>query len=64
MMLMFLLFSLGLLVCNAVYCVLKIVTDFKCSQQAAGVWGLVALAGTLMALTAITWGLLASLARY
>lgn len=63
-MLYFLLISLALLVCNAIYCARKMVADFKGSEPAAGIWGLLALAGALMALTGLTWGLLASLAHY
>lgn len=63
-MLAFLLISLVLLVCSAIYCLRRIVADFKCSKQAEAIWGLFALAGALMALTELTWGLLASLAHY
>ena len=63
-MLPFLLISMALLVCNAIYCSRKMFADFKGAEPAAGVWGLLALSGALMALTGLIWGLLASLAHY
>ncbi|MCX8477706.1 MAG: hypothetical protein MT490_18100 [Sphingomonas sp.] len=41
-MLYFLLISLALLVCNAIYCARKMVADFNGSEPAAGIWGLLA----------------------
>jgi len=44
-----LLISFALLVCSAIYCSQKMVADFR-RTKLAGIWGLVALAGTLSAL--------------
>jgi hypothetical protein len=62
--LIIILISLALMVCNAIYCVQKIIVDFKHSKQIDAVCGLFALTGTLAALIALTWMALASLAYY
>ena len=58
------LLSLALLACNVIYCAQRTLTDWKQAQNAQATWGLLALSGALMALLAMVWALLASLAHY
>lgn len=63
-MLTLILLSLALLVCNAIFCGQHVVTGWKQSRSAQVTWGLLALSGAVVALVAIVWVLLASLAHY
>lgn len=42
--------TFALLVWNAIYCVVKVRSDFKGPKPANGVWGIFALAGVLSAI--------------
>ncbi|NWK96821.1 hypothetical protein DM806_14345 [Sphingobium lactosutens] len=63
MILIILLISLALLICNATYCAAKMIYDFKRVERASGVWGLLAFTGSLIALSGFVSALLASLAH-
>lgn len=63
-MLLLILLSLALLVCNVIYCGQRIMIDWKHSRNAQGTLGLLALSGALVAFGAMVWALLASLAHY
>ncbi|EPE61540.1 hypothetical protein [Exiguobacterium sp. S17] len=49
-MIVWLIVTVVLLICNAVYCGIKIVADFRGPKPASGVWGLFAFAGALSTL--------------
>jgi hypothetical protein len=63
-MLSLILLSLAFIVCNIIYCGQHLIADWRRSQHAQSAWGMLALSGALMALLAIIWALLASLAHY
>jgi hypothetical protein len=63
-MLSLILLLLALIMCNIFYCGQHIIADLRQSQHAQGAWGMLALSGALLALIAIVWALLASLAHY
>jgi hypothetical protein len=62
-MLNFILLTLGLLVCNLIYCSQRITADVRHSRHAQVTWGLLALSGSLLAAIAMVWATLASLAQ-
>jgi hypothetical protein len=45
------LISMALLVISTVYCARNMIADFRNAKASAGIWGAVALAGTLSPLT-------------
>ncbi|TVV71228.1 hypothetical protein [Sphingomonas solaris] len=61
-MIFWLVVTFVLLVWNAIYCVVKIRSDFKGPKPANGVWGLFALAGALsmLAMALLSVGIAAS----
>jgi hypothetical protein len=63
-MLILILLSLVLLACNVIYCGQRTLTDWKQARNTQATWGLLALSGALIALVAMVWALLASLAHY
>ena len=63
-MLSFILLTAILLVCNLIYCGQRIAADFNHSRYAQMAWGALALSGSLTALVAIVWAILASLAHF
>lgn len=63
-MLILILLTLALLLCNVVYCGQFAVADWKQSRHARGVWGLFAFVGAVTALLVMVWALLASLSHY
>jgi hypothetical protein len=60
-MLEWLLISLALLVVSTIYCARNMIADFRNAKTSAGIWGAVAFAGTLSALTLGLMALLLSL---
>jgi hypothetical protein len=50
-MLEWVLISMVLLVVSTVYCARNVIADFRNAKASAGIWGAVALAGTLSPLT-------------
>ncbi|GAA3702215.1 hypothetical protein GCM10022268_10000 [Sphingomonas cynarae] len=64
MVLSLILLLLALIVCNIIYCGQRIIADWRRLQHAQGAWGMLALSGALIALVAILWVFLGSLAHY
>lgn len=62
--LILILLSVTLLVCNLIYCGQRIVADARQSRLAQMSWGLLALSGSIIALAAMVGATLASLAHY
>lgn len=63
-MLGFILLTLALLFCNLIYCGQHIAADLRHSRHARMTWGLLALSGSLLAVVAMVWATLASLAHF
>ena len=62
-MLSFVLLTLALLACNLIYCGQRITADVRHSRRGQVTWGLLALSGSLLALVAMVWATVASLAH-
>ena len=56
--------TLALLVCNLIYCGQRITADVRHSRHAQVTWGLLAFSGSLLAMVAMVWATLASLAHF
>jgi len=60
----FILLTPALLVCNLIYCGQRITADVRHSRHAQVTWGLLAFSGSLLAMVAMVWAALASLAHF
>ena len=61
--LIIILLSLALLVCNMIYCGQRIMADLRHSRRAEVTWGSLAFCGALMAVLSMVWATAASLAH-